>query len=212
MYEAIKSREGSGIWTSDVRKEVVGYAQTMINKALKSLQSKNLIKEVTSVKHRNRKMVMGVEFEPSEEISGGTWYQDGVLDLELIKVLRQQCKRLIEEFKVATCDMILKDILEPRNGMPSLFKMAISLKQIREIVDLMVLDNEVEKLRSSGVGDFSHVPAGRECYRTSRGRDVSKVGALASIPCGVCPRISECTPDGLISPVNCVYYDKWLDF
>ena len=209
LYEVIKSKEGKGIWTNDARKEVT-LPSTVVNKALKSLQAKNLIKEVTSVKHKNRKIVMGVEFEPSEEISGGAWYQDGALDVAFIKILRQQCKRFIDEFKVATCEMIQKAITEPRNGLPPVFNMEITLKQIREIIDLMVLDKEVEKLPSSGLGDFSHVPAGKECYRISKGKEGPKEGALASIPCGVCPRIDVCTPDGVISPINCVYYDKWL--
>lgn len=205
IYEVIKSKEGSGIWTNDVRKEVIGFPPTVINKALKSLQSKNLIKEVTSVKHKTRKIVMGVEFEPSEEISGGTWYQDGALDIAFIKILRQQCRRLMEDLKVATCEMIRKSIKDSR-----VFNMDITLQQIYEIVELMVLDKEVDKLKSSGVGEFSHVLAGKECYRISKSRESPKEGALSSIPCGVCPRISECTPDGVISPINCVYYNKWL--
>ncbi|BAF19926.1 Os06g0603400 [Oryza sativa Japonica Group] len=49
--------------------------------------------------------------------------------------------------------------------------------------------------------------AGRVCYR--RGGPVQG-GMMERIPCGVCPRIDECSPDGVISPSTCVYYKKWL--
>lgn len=44
-------------------------------------------------------------------------------------------------------------------------------------------------------------------WRVEKGPNES---ALVSVPCGVCPRINECTPDGVILPVSCVYYSKWL--
>ncbi|ONK58492.1 uncharacterized protein A4U43_C09F13600 [Asparagus officinalis] len=209
MYSVIKSRKGSGIWTNDLKKEVMG-PPTAVAKALKSLLTKNLIKEVISIKNKSRKMVMAVEFEPSADVSGGAWYQSGSLDVAFIKILRQQCRRHVEEHKVATCEMVRKAIKEPKRGRPPVFTTEITLQQVYEILELMVLDKEVEKVRSSGVGDFSHVPEGRDCYRVSRGEGGPKEGAFASIPCGVCPRIHECTPDGVISPINCVYYNKWL--
>lgn len=35
---------------------------------------------------------------------------------------------------------------------------------------------------------------------------------LTRTPCGICPVINECTPDGAISPATCIYFDKWLSF
>ncbi|KAK7267331.1 hypothetical protein RIF29_20000 [Crotalaria pallida] len=37
------------------------------------------------------------------------------------------------------------------------------------------------------------------------------VGAMASIPCGVCPRIRVCTPNGIVNPTNCLHYQNWYD-
>ncbi|ESR64042.1 hypothetical protein CICLE_v100094942mg, partial [Citrus x clementina] len=53
------------------------------------------------------------------------------------------------------------------------------------------------------------------CYKNvskGGGGGEPKTGSLASVPCGVCPQINFCTPDGVISPKTCVYYTKWLDF
>lgn len=204
IYDLIKSKENVGIWQSDIKKEITGHNSTAIEKAIKTLEARDLIKYVTSIKNKNKKILMASEFEPSDEISGGAWYQDGELDTEFIKILRNQCKKHIEILKVATCEKVGERIRAS-----SAFKTDISLKQISQIIDLLVLDNEIEKLKSSGRGAFSHIPAGKECYRILT-EGVLKGGAFSSIPCGVCPRISECTPDGVISPITCEYYNKWL--
>ena len=45
-----------------------------INKCLKSLEQRKLIKAVKSVASSNRKVYMLFELEPSREITGGAWY------------------------------------------------------------------------------------------------------------------------------------------
>ncbi|KAJ8497767.1 hypothetical protein OPV22_008319 [Ensete ventricosum] len=69
LYELIKSRKNTGIWTADMKRET-GLQNIVVTKALKSLQSKNLIKDVVNVHNKSRKIFMAVEFEPSKEVSG----------------------------------------------------------------------------------------------------------------------------------------------
>ncbi|KAJ4789511.1 DNA-directed RNA polymerase III subunit RPC6 [Rhynchospora pubera] len=83
-------------------------------------------------------------------------------------------------------------------------------QQIGDILQSLVIDKEVEEIKSTGKGDFANVPAGKVCYRTVQSSSSTQVGALTSILCGVCPRLRDCTPDGEISPSNCEYYKQWL--
>ncbi|KAH0450795.1 hypothetical protein IEQ34_021487 [Dendrobium chrysotoxum] len=204
LYDLIWSKETLGIWTADMKKET-GLANNAVTKALKSLQSKGLIKDVVNIHNKAKKIYMAVEFEPSEEISGGTWYSEGSLDLEFITILREQCRRYVERLKVATAENVCQFINDS-----GIFKIVCDLPQIKEIMSAMVLDKEIEESISSGVGDFFNIQAGRKCYRSLKGRDGPKEGFFSSVPCGVCPRINECSPDGIISPNTCVYYQKWL--
>ncbi|XP_009386152.2 uncharacterized protein LOC103973338 [Musa acuminata AAA Group] len=204
LYELIKSRKNMGIWTADMKKET-GLQNIVVTKALKSLQNKNLIKDVVNVHNKARKIFMAVEFEPSKEVSGGSWYSEGSLDTEFINILRKMCLKHIEELKVAPIEDIWKSI-----SASGVLKVACTMQQVLEIVRALALDKEIEELKSTGVGEFSTVQTGKVCYRSLRGREAPRVGHLSSIPCGVCPRISECTPDGVISPKTCVYYNKWL--
>ena len=53
---------------------------TTMNRAVKSLENKNMIKAVKLVKYPNRKTYMLAKLQPSENVTGGPFYTDGVLD------------------------------------------------------------------------------------------------------------------------------------
>ncbi|KAK4837213.1 hypothetical protein QYF36_003667 [Acer negundo] len=209
LYNLIRSKQDMGIWSRDM-KQVTNLSDSIVNKSLKSLQAKNLIKEVVNIQSKGRKHFMATEFEPSKELSGGAWYADGKLDMDFIKIVRKQCVKHIVRLKVATFEGI-SDALK-RSG---IFKEDLTKQQIEEILRAMVLDKEIMELKSNGSGVFNNIPVGKVCYKVVKeGGSASepRIGALASIPCGVCPQISLCTPDGIISPKTCVYYTKWLEF
>ncbi|KAB1203366.1 DNA-directed RNA polymerase III subunit RPC6 [Morella rubra] len=128
---------------------------------------------------------------------------------EFINFLKKHCVKIIYEQKAVTLEGILDSIRRSRA-----FNVEFSTQQIEEIVNALVLDNEILCLKSSGMGEFDSFPVGQVVY-TCKSKGIKgepKIGAMASIPCGVCPHISLCTPDGVISPRTCVYFSKWLDF
>ena len=210
LYDLIRSKEDMGIWTRDMKRET-NLPDNVVTKSLKALQVKKLIKEVVNIQSKGRKHYMAVEFEPSKELTGGAWYVEGNLDTEYIKILKETCVRVLSKLKVATAEGISESI-----NKTGLCATECSTQQIAEILRALVLDNEIMEVRSSGSGAFSSIPIGAVCYRCTNkgglGGGGPTIGAMASIPCGVCPRITQCTPDGIISPKTCAYYTKWLDF
>eukprot|EP00268_Persea_americana_P019667 TRINITY_DN2010_c0_g2_i4.p1 TRINITY_DN2010_c0_g2~~TRINITY_DN2010_c0_g2_i4.p1 ORF type:complete len:465 (-),score=57.82 TRINITY_DN2010_c0_g2_i4:857-2251(-) len=204
VYNLIKSKQGMGILIGDLKHELK-LQDGSVKKSLKTLENQRLIKNVVDVHHKLNKYFLAVEFEPSKEITGGCWYLEGKLDKEFITFLKELCLKYIEMIKVTT----IEGLFEYVRGSDA-FNVEFTRDQMLEIVQALVLDNEIEEVQSSGQGDFSSIPLGKVCYRRSKRR--LSTAALTSIPCGVCPRINECTPDGIISPINCVYFKKWLDF
>lgn len=204
VYNLIKSKQGMGILIGDLKHELK-LQDGSVKKSLKTLENQKLIKNVVDVHHKLNKYFMAVEFEPSKEITGGCWYLEGKLDIEFIRFLKELCLKYIEMIKVTT----IEGLFEYIRGSDA-FNVEFTRDQMLEIVQALVLDNEIQEEKSSGQGDFSSIPLGKVCYRRSKRR--LSTAALTSIPCGVCPRINECTPDGIISPINCVYFKKWLDF
>ncbi|GER30492.1 DNA-directed RNA polymerase III subunit RPC6 [Striga asiatica] len=207
ILDVIKSKKDSGIWTRDIKFETK-IADNLVNKSIKSLLAKKLIKEVVNIQNKGKKHYMGVEFEPSKELSGGDFYANGALDEALIDVLRKVSYRYISIQKVGTVDGAHGYLLKNR-----VVNFSISPEQVGEILNSMVLDNEIIEVKSTGYGDYYSIPIGATCYRVAGGGGAHKgprLGAFASMPCGVCPRISMCSSDGEISPSTCVYYNKWL--
>ena len=104
-----------GIWTKHLKGKTELH-QTVIDRCLKSLVQKQLIKSIKAVKvctlpcrsprfpltnrffqHPTRKIYMLYHLQPSVEITGGPWYTDNELDTEFIKLLSSACLRYIKD-------------------------------------------------------------------------------------------------------------------
>uniref|UniRef100_A0A0E0LDA0 RNA polymerase III subunit C6 n=1 Tax=Oryza punctata TaxID=4537 RepID=A0A0E0LDA0_ORYPU len=200
IYKLVFAGGDKGMTQTEIRIKT-GMPTSTLTKHLRGLTSKGVLKVVNSVHKRAEKIYMDARIDPSPEITGGTWYRNGQLDSDAVASARRRCLEQIDRLGVATAETIFTGI---SRDCPSL---AYSIEQVRDILRTMALDRELEEVRSTGVGEFSDLRAGRVCYR--RGGPVQG-GVMERIPCGVCPRIDECSPDGVISPNTCVYYKKWL--
>ncbi|KAH9808917.1 RNA polymerase Rpc34 subunit-domain-containing protein [Melampsora americana] len=96
VYDSIASSGNTGMWTKTLKART-NIHQSNINKFLKSLESKNLIKSVKSVKFPTRKIYMLSELQPSIELSGGPWYTDNELDIEFITVLLRSIHQCLQD-------------------------------------------------------------------------------------------------------------------
>lgn len=206
VLNIIKSKENMGIWANDIKRGIKLGDRT-VDAAIKSLHDKKLIKLVVNIQNKAKKHYMAAEFEPSPEITGGNWYSAGNLDTDYINSLKDMSSKIIRKLKVTTAEGLFDFITKNK-----LSHVDCSSQQIREILKSMVLDNTILEVKSTGLGEYYSIPVGDICYRINVTGGDSKTGGatMASIPCGVCPRISQCTPDGIISPSTCVYYKKWL--
>ncbi|AES82210.2 putative RNA polymerase Rpc34 [Medicago truncatula] len=184
---------------------------TVLNKSLKALVEKySMVKEVPNIQNEDIKHYMAAELEPSEDITGGHFYSDGKLDTGFIDALKKVCLKCIFMHKVSTCDGCLEWIKKSE-----IFNTEVTGKQIEEILQTLVLDDEIMQMTSAGYGDFAFIPVGKTCYICkSKGGVIGekKSGYFTSFPCFSCERMSFCSPDGVVSPGACVYYQKWLDF
>ncbi|KAJ8549062.1 hypothetical protein K7X08_032769 [Anisodus acutangulus] len=139
VLDVVKSKKNLGIWVAEVKKEAK-LAPTVVDKSLASLVKKKLIKQVVNIQSKGRKHYMAVEFEPSEELTGGAWYSDGNLDKEFITGLRDLCLKVVEVLKVATAEGI-HDFLKKRQAAKC------TNQQVAEILNSMVLDNAVIEIQ-----------------------------------------------------------------
>ncbi|XP_073143350.1 uncharacterized protein [Henckelia pumila] len=167
ILNSIKSKKDLGIWVRDIKVDT-NLTDHVVNKSLKSLIAKKLVKEVVNVQNKGKKHYMAVEFEPSKEISGGEWYTDGNLDKVLIATLQDVCLKYTRAQRVATLQGVHKEL---NRGVANF---VISTQQIAEILNSMVLDDEIIEVKSTGLGDYHSIPIGTICYRVASGAGVAK--------------------------------------
>lgn len=83
MFNVVHSMGRQGIWVRAIQKRT-NLHKSILDRCLKSLEGKNYIKSVHNVKFPTRKIYMLSGLAPSEEVTGGAWFTDGVLDANFI--------------------------------------------------------------------------------------------------------------------------------
>jgi DNA-directed RNA polymerase III subunit RPC6 len=228
VYAVIKESGNKGIWIRDISIKT-NVKSTALNKALKSLESKKLIKSVQSVNANKKKVYMLFDLEPDRSITGGAWYSGKEFESEFVEILNEQCYHYLCEkreqvnsnVKYANDPLLKRNALfatskEIRDYIKSLgiSKVDLSVEDIESILNTLVYDGKVERSVMSNnittnVTSVEHI----YLYRAVGSALDSKLGSgLVRIPCGICPLFENCHPDGLINPKQCVYLKEWLEF
>lgn len=200
VYQSIEAAANQGIWTADLKRRT-NLQQPQINKALKNLEGRSLVKAVKTVTNKNRKVYMLFELTPSREVTGGAWYTEQDYDAEFVDVVKQQCLQFITKQGLADLEAIADAIRKS-----GITQVELGLEEFKQIMDTLVLDGDVEETMGGATYSSETV-----CYRVAKSR-IPETSALTNIPCGICPVLHECSPGGLISPETCVYFNDWLSF
>lgn len=87
VYEVIESSYEKGEWIRGIKNKTGIKDSPSMEKLLKALQRAGLIKNVKNVKAQNQKTYMLSYLAPSDEITGGSFYDAGELDESLVEEL-----------------------------------------------------------------------------------------------------------------------------
>lgn len=69
--------------------------QSVVTRAIKSLESKNIIKDIKNVKFPARKIYMLASLTPPENVTGGPWFTDGQLDPDFVAQLCEVLEKYV---------------------------------------------------------------------------------------------------------------------
>ena len=219
IYQIIEDAKCTGIWIRDIRYKC-NLQMTQVNKILKNLESKKLIKAVNSVAAGKKKVYMLYNLEPDSSVTGGAWYSDQDFESEFVDVLSQQCYKFLlhrreqaeqrgleavslEMASFASSNDVLVYISEL-----GISKVALSTKDIETILNTLVYDGQVEMdmvLDNTGNGVQQ-----KRMFKAVK--SLMPVPGLMKVPCGSCPVVKDCYDNGKISPITCIYLNEWLDF
>ena len=167
VFGHISASENKGIWTKQLKVKT-DLHQTVLDRCLKSLTSKGLVKTVKSVQHSTRKIYMLAHLEPSIELTGGPWYTDNELDVEFIRLLSNACLYYIKEcsfppkkklkshnknamFSISSAPKYpsAKDVLD-KLSKTKVSTTELNLEDVESLLNVLVLDGEVEKVPAFG--------------------------------------------------------------
>ncbi|PPQ77738.1 hypothetical protein CVT25_011173 [Psilocybe cyanescens] len=160
----IKSSGNEGIWTKHLKAKT-SLHQTVIDRCLKTLTQKRLIKRVPSVQHITRKIYMLEGIEPSISLTGGPWYTDNELDTEFIQNLTEACYKLIGDISFPKRRSGSEGALYPISNAPRyptadsirhslrkarLTETDLSVEHVEMLLNVLILDGKIEKLPAFG--------------------------------------------------------------
>ncbi|KAI0363406.1 hypothetical protein BV20DRAFT_1058085 [Pilatotrama ljubarskyi] len=184
----IQAAGNEGIWTKHLKAKTELH-QTVIDRCLKSLTQKQLIKAVKSVKFPTRKIYMLAHLEPSVEMTGGPWYTDNELDTEFIKLLCSACLRFIRDRSAPKPKggdpSSSSGLLYPISAAPSyptaqqiltflsksrITETQLSVEHVEMLLNVLVLDGEIERVPAFGatMWDTSEDPNAAEASDDDR--------------------------------------------
>ncbi|KAI8972446.1 RNA polymerase Rpc34 subunit-domain-containing protein [Trametes punicea] len=164
----IQAAGNEGIWTKHLKAKTELH-QTVIDRCLKSLSQKQLIKSVKSVKYPTRKIYMLAHLEPSVEMTGGPWYTDNELDTEFIKLLCSACLRFIRDRSAPKQRggdaSSASAVLYPISAAPAyptaqqvltflsksrITETQLNVEHVEMLLNVLVLDGEIERVPAFG--------------------------------------------------------------
>ena len=96
VYSIVADAGSLGIWIRDIRKKS-NIAINSLNKVLKNMESRKIIKIVENVKQSKRKMYMLFDLVPDESVTGGILYANHQFDDEFVQILYQQIQSFLEQ-------------------------------------------------------------------------------------------------------------------
>lgn len=211
VFKIIEEADNKGIWIRDIRFKS-NLNMTQLNKVLKSLETKKIIKAVKSVSASKKKVYMLYELEPDSSVTGGAWYQDQDFESEFVDVLNQQCHRfLVERWENAVSQGGGPVLIRNRSYATAsdvhkfisdlgISKVALTVEDMESILYTVVLDNKAERIINS---------SSLNLYRAVN--PLLPSTGLVKSNCGICPIANRCADTGLVTPKVCNYLNDWLE-
>lgn len=132
---AVEKAGSNAVWVRSI-KASTKLQQAALNKILKRLEGKKLIKQVKSVLFKQRRMFMLYELEPAKELTGGVWYTDQALDLPFIEEMKSQVLKCLQATDgratvAQVCDRVLAS---------HVCNVPLKPADIQQVMDLLVYE------------------------------------------------------------------------
>ncbi|KAF8365973.1 hypothetical protein PRIPAC_83802 [Pristionchus pacificus] len=201
--------EGSnkGIWIKNLR-DNSGLSQIQIRKALKTLETKKLIKAVKGV-GTTKKCYMPYDAVEDVSITGGTFYSDRQLDSELVQTLLSVCVAMLTNRRKQAVDRNPTDLLLQKQASFATAGEVATFIRDRKILHVPISDDDIERILEVAVLDGLIERRSDGAVRVID-QSIIRSSPLVSVPCALCPVAIDCAAGKEINPCDCKYLTDWL--
>lgn len=149
IINLIQSSGSTGLWLKDIKSKT-NIPHAMVLKILKGLEDSCQIKSIKSVKN-NRKTYVLFDVKPSEDISGGVWFNHNDVDTIFVnKLMDIICKfvyRPEESYSLNKIDNLVK-MANLRDFIVNsgISEVELSVNDLNTLVDCLCYDGKIEKI------------------------------------------------------------------
>ncbi|AFN83826.1 DNA-directed RNA polymerase III subunit C34 [Encephalitozoon romaleae SJ-2008] len=166
IYNLVSQSGNEGVWLK-VIKDKTNMPHNLIGKVLRSMESKRIIKSVKCLKN-NRKVYVLYDEVPSEEITGGIWFQDNDVDAECVTRVLEIIQLFLEKRLNGNLELpeyednpALEEIMSYVKNL-NILSVPLRAEDLETLVDILVFDGKVEKLHSGSVTRYRALRQGAE--------------------------------------------------
>ena len=213
VYQIIMQSGSNGINIVDIKSKLKINNTNYVNRILTKLSKKKyLIKDVKVLNSKNKKVWMGYDVTPSQEIIGDIWCTQQKLDSKLVSIYCEKCAEYIGTQKQAS----RKEILFFAKSINLIGNSAeIKEDNIQKILNILVFDGKIEPIFPMNIDniflgnkyalliDKGHPD--QELIKYRRIKEYNGSNIYEYLPCFVCPSFNECKKTNVVNPIDCCY-------
>ncbi|KAH8091266.1 hypothetical protein JL720_6157 [Aureococcus anophagefferens] len=190
VLQVVERAENAGVWLRDI-KNATSMQQQTLNKALKVLESRKLVKTVKSVQQKTKKLYMAYDLVPTREVSGGPWYTDQEFDHEFVGAIKKIVVKCAQSVQASTLD---RSTALERSGIATV---PLSVADVKLVIDTLLCDSKLE--------EFTAVTAASKASRYKIAKPAVDVAWVGEVPAGCVPEAPgrRYCADGRHAPASC---------
>lgn len=201
VYRIIEGTQRDGAWSKSLKMQSK-LQPANLQKVLKVLEQKQLIKAFKSVLAKNKRYYILFHLEPALEHQGGVGYgPDLEFDREFVDTLSDECYQFILNTGFASLEQIRTFIKES-----GISHVELQSEDVQKLVETLIFDGKVEEMKNPNANSKRlNAPI---LYRPARVQ--LPANGFSMTPCARCPVFDLCGPSGDITPATCIYLTEWL--
>lgn len=194
--------------------------RTEVLKSLQSLLHNQTIKETRNFVNRAQKIYMLASLEPSERVTGGSFFTDRVLDNDFIQRAREVIHARLKQQEV----LKVSEMKAALDADATTAQRHLSMKEVAILARTLELDDLVRRVHPPTTNppptvlfhDYSEVTfcVGSRSSGAASSYEYPPIEMTlaASVPCTGCPHLNDCDVQGkgLINPIGCRYLTAWI--